>query len=118
LQVEQDSSLGGGRLGEYSVELHGCSSELGSGDRLAPCFCTPEIELVIDASRDINPIGYINDFRDQSGRRLRHPNAQFISILVKGWPHIIAMATEAVPMGGEILVDYGERFWTEAGLAD
>jgi SET domain-containing protein len=71
-------------------------------------------ELVIDAHVARNAIGYINDYRDFSGRRLRQPNAQFVAVFVRGWPHIVCVTLMDIAAGEEILVDYGERYWRDS----
>jgi hypothetical protein len=40
-EVERQAGLAG-RLGEYSIELHACGTELGEESRTAPCLCTPD----------------------------------------------------------------------------
>eukprot|EP01134_Creolimax_fragrantissima_P006909 CFRG6909T1 len=117
---------------EYSIELHTCPKDM--SDQY--CTCTSHEEIVIDASKHRNALGFMNDFRcnpnslpktsieeiqpstpesqkAQAGTpRCRTQNTHLVQIMYNGWPRIVGVTIENVQAGEELLIDYGRNFFS------
>jgi hypothetical protein len=74
--------------------------------------------LMLDGYGYGNETMCINDFRldpfsnNVSSQEPLQPNTSFIEVKVNKWPYIFVISITDILPGSELLVDYGERFWS------
>ena len=82
--------------------------------------------LFVDAKDGGNTGCMINDFRENPlsdpgtaallrqvvGRVTPSRNVQFVRVHDRGWPHMFIVAVRELSQGEELLLDYGEQYWS------
>jgi hypothetical protein len=116
----------GGLLGLYMGKI-----QVGDGGT-DYCFDLPGIDirqarhqvsgsLYIDAHAQCNELAFVNDFRadvlnfdDISKQAGKAPNCETLAVWFRGsnLPQVAYIATEKIMAGEEILIDYGDAYWT------
>ena len=63
--------------------------------------------MVVQGMQCGNAMIYVNDYRKIS----RFPNADYLHVIVNGWPVILVVTCADIKAGQQILADYGQGFW-------
>jgi len=67
-----------------------------------------DFSLFIDASKHRSEMAYINDIRPD-----RQENTVFVSLFIHDWPHVVVMTTREVRRGQQLLIEYGNEYWSD-----
>ena len=98
--------------GEYEAQFAGQPERRAEHERYCLMFTTgrewPEGPLVADLLSEGNALHLVND-PIGSGRQA---NCEFVEVLSRGWPLLFAVVVEPVTPGEELLLKYGEGYWS------
>ena len=70
--------------------------------------CIPGI--VLDSTKQRNVASFINDYRGRA--RDIEPNVDFVEVYAKGIPLVLIHNNRAIKKGEQLLIEYGDNFWT------
>eukprot|EP00854_Cymbomonas_tetramitiformis_P022770 gene22770-27491_t len=81
-----------------------------------------EAELTVDATTVRNETAFVNDYRSSINgsvaTRKRPCNVHTLEAVVHGVPRVLYTNSAAIPQGGQLLSDYGEKFWDGYRIAE
>lgn len=75
--------------------------------------------FTLDAQKHCNELAFLNDptidslaDEEQQDQGSREANAEFVEVLIDGWPHIFVVAKESgINAFSEGLISYGNKYW-------
>ena len=104
------------RTYQHSFAVEACAHEFVEGlstdtvpHLLLSCFGQANLLSLINAGDARN----VGASEAETNQLLRPNNAALVEILIRGWPYLMVITTCPIDSGQEILMTYGDHFWTD-----